>query len=383
MRWRLSFGIVFSLTFVAVAVDPGPALYARHPDNEQDLLTRLGHEQDPVKKSKYATRLAQLKLQQSTDAYGKGDVEQGEKLLDDYLKWVQSSWDFLKGSGRQAERKPQGFKELDIALREDSRRFEDLQHRVPFADRDPVNKAAQATEKIRSEVLAVLFPSGDSRGAGKGSEHRSKPGPPLHFLGASPPLAAEKEAALSEEEEDKLREQQDPGGRIELYLDFAEERLNQFDQFRQKPADPKYNTGDYLDKLLGQYIALQEEMKSWIQYQYDHQGDMRKGLRALLNRGPHQLEQLRHVQEEPDPFLSDYRASLRDATDNLTDVLDGATTALSNQEKRFGELKKQEKVDEQQAKQAAKDEKKRIKEEEKLRKKERKQKQVPEDVDQN
>lgn len=200
-------------------------------------------------------------------------------------------------------------------------------------------------------------------------------------LGQHP--AAQKEASLSEEEADKLREEQDPGRRIDLYLDFAEERLNQFDQFRQKPADPKYDTGSYLDKLLGQYIALQEEMKNWIQYQYDHQGDMRKGLRALLNRGPRQLEQLRHIQQEPDPFADTYKDSLRDAMDNLTDALDGATAALSNQEKKFGEMKKQEKVDEQQAKQAAKDERKRIKEEEKLRKKERKQRQVPEDVDQN
>jgi hypothetical protein len=196
-------------------------------------------------------------------------------------------------------------------------------------------------------------------------------------------IPAQKEAALSEEEEDKLREEQDPGKRIELYLDFAQDRLGQFDQFRQKPADPKYDTGGYLDKLLGQYIALQDELKNWIQYQYDRQGDMRQGLRTLLERGAQQLEQLRHIREEPDAFVSDYRDSLRDAIDNVTDILDGATTALNSQQKKFGELKRQEKVDEQQAKQAAKDEKKRMKEEEKLRKKEHKQGQVPEDADQN
>ena len=194
-------------------------------------------------------------------------------------------------------------------------------------------------------------------------------------------IPAQKEAALSEEEEDKLREEQDPGKRIGLYLDFAQDRLSQFDQFRQKPADPKYDNGGYLDKLLGQYIALQDELKNWIQYQYDRQGDMRSGLRALLDRGPRQLDELQHIEQEPDRFVSDYRDSLRDAIDNLTDMLDGATTALNSQVKKFGEIKRQEKLDEQQAKQAARDEKKRIKEEEKLRKKERKQGQVPEDAD--
>lgn len=174
-------GITLWLVFVAVVVDLGPALPARHPDNEQDLLARLEREQNPVKKSRYATRLAQVKLQQSTDAYAKRDFEQGAKLLDDYLKWVGRSWDFLKGSGRPADRKPQGFKELDIALREDARKFEDLQHSIPFTDRDPVAKAAQAAEKIRGEVLAVLFPNGESRGAGKASGPQGKPAPPPHF----------------------------------------------------------------------------------------------------------------------------------------------------------------------------------------------------------
>ncbi len=245
-------------------------------------------------------------------------------------------------------------------------------------------------------LVALAEPSIGSRGRACptpewscGRRGRVRQAVPLHWTFTSPRArlepgaAAQKEAALSEEEEDKLREEQDPGKRIELYLDFAEERLTQFDAFRQKPADPKYDTGGYLDKLLGQYIALQDELKNWIQYQYDHQGDMRKGLHAFLDRGPRQLEQLRHIQQEPDAFAAAYRDSLRDAIDDLTDALDGATTALGSQEKKFGEMKKQEKIDEQQAKQAAKEEKKRIKEEEKLRKKERKQKQVPEDADQN
>jgi hypothetical protein len=122
-----------------------------------------------------------LKLQQATDAYTKGDLDQGPKLLDEYLNWVKHSWDLLKSSGRPAERKPQGFKELDIALREDARQFGDLEHRVPFTDRDPVTKASQEAEKIRGEVLAVLFPAGESGATGKTGVPGGKPAPPPHF----------------------------------------------------------------------------------------------------------------------------------------------------------------------------------------------------------
>jgi len=181
MRYASGAGFVSSLVFIAVTAGPRPALSARHVENEADMVAHFEREHNPVKKSIDATRLAQLKLQQATDAYTKGDLDQGKKLLGDYLKWIKSSWDLLKSSGRPAERKPQGFKELDIALREDARQFGDLEHRVPFTDRDPVTKASQEAEKIRGEVLAVLFPAGESGATGKTGVPGGKPAPPPHF----------------------------------------------------------------------------------------------------------------------------------------------------------------------------------------------------------
>jgi hypothetical protein len=174
-------GFVLSLVFIAVMVNPPTALGAHHTESEAEMEAHFEREQNPVKKSIYATRLAQLKLQQVTDAYAKGDLDQGQKLLDDYLQWVKRSWDLLRNSGRPAERKPQGFKELDIALREDARQFGDLEHRVPFTDREPVTKAAHEAEKIRGEVLAVLFPTGEPTAAGKASAPGGNPAPPPHF----------------------------------------------------------------------------------------------------------------------------------------------------------------------------------------------------------
>lgn len=181
-------------------------------------------------------------------------------------------------------------------------------------------------------------------------------------------LAAQSGARLSEEEEDKLREAQDPGQRIVVYLDFLQERLARFESFRHRPDDPKYNYAGYLDDLMGEYIAINEEMKNWIQFQYEHSGDMRAGLRPLLDRGPQQLVALRAIQSSPDPYAGKYGDSLRDAIDQLSDTLDGATQALAGQEKKFGELKKQEKEDKRLSKERAKEESKRTKQEKKLRK---------------
>ncbi len=184
---------------------------------------------------------------------------------------------------------------------------------------------------------------------------------------------AQKPDYLSDEEEDKIRDAQEPSERIEVYLTLAQSRLDRIEEFRSKPMDPQYDNGAYIDHLLEEYISITEDLKNWIQDQYDRRGDMRKGLHKVLERGPKQLDELRRIQQSPDAYAADYAKSLRDAKDDFTDALDGATRALGDQVKLFGELKREEKAEAQSQKARTKEEKKRSKEEEKLRKKERKQ----------
>jgi hypothetical protein len=186
-------------------------------------------------------------------------------------------------------------------------------------------------------------------------------------------LRAQKPDYLSDEEEDKVRDAQEPSARIELYLTLAQSRLDRIAAFRSKPMDPQYDNGAYIDHLLDEYISLTDDLKNWIQDQYDRRGDMRTGLHKVLQMGPKQLEDLRRIQGSPDAYAADYAKSLRDAKDDFTDALDGATKALGDQVKMFGELKRDEKAEAQSEKERTKEEKKRSKEEEKLRKKESKQ----------
>jgi hypothetical protein len=183
---------------------------------------------------------------------------------------------------------------------------------------------------------------------------------------------AQKPDYLSDEEEDKIRDAQEPSERIEVYLTLAQRRLDRIEEFRSKPMDPQYDNGAYIDHLLDEYISLTDDLKNWIQDQYDRRGDMRKGLQKVLAMGPKQLNDLQRIQGSPDAYAADYAKSLRDAKDDFTDALDGATKALGDQVKMFGELKQEEQADAQSEKARTKEEKKRSKEEEKLRKKERK-----------
>ncbi len=166
---------------------------------------------------------------------------------------------------------------------------------------------------------------------------------------------------LTDSEVERLRDAQDPSLRIGVYLDLMEARLEPL-------AGPQAGPGA-IQRQLSQYVSLDSELKDWIQDQYDHHGDMRKGLRSLLERGPHQFEQLRALEKRPGAAHASYTSNLNDAIANLNDTLDGAAKALSGQEKLFGQLKEERKADRRAVKERIKEEKKRQKEEEKLRKK--------------
>jgi hypothetical protein len=204
----------------------------------------------------------------------------------------------------------------------------------------------------------------------------------LSFLAPAKTARAQKPDYLSDDEEENIRDAQGPSERIEVYLTLTQSRLDRIEAFRSKPMDPQYDNGAYIDHLFDQYISLTDDLKNWIQDQYDRRGDMRKGLQKVLEVGPKQLHDLQRIQDSPDAYAADYTRSLRDAKDDFTDALDGATKALGDQVKLFGELKQDQKADAQAEKARTKEEKKQSKEEEKLRKKEQKH-HPPSDEDQN
>jgi len=182
--------------------------------------------------------------------------------------------------------------------------------------------------------------------------------------------AVDKPDYLDEDESEQLREAQDPSQRIEAYLSLAQIRLTRFDDVRSRPADPTHDVAGYLDTQLDQYIRITDDLKNWIEEHYERRDDMRAGLKKFMEMGPHQIDQLRHAEEDSSPYAAEYHRSLGDAIDNFSDALDGATKALSDQVKLFGELKREEKADAQAVKERAHEEKKRTKEEVKLRHKE-------------
>lgn len=153
-------------------------LHAFRKDRENDLLPRIQREHDLVKKTKYEIRLARLKLIQGAAACEKDDHDGCSKSLSAYLELMKSSWKDLQLSGRNAVKQPSGFKELDIALREDAYTLEDLKRRMPIEDTGGIDPVIQEVKRIHDEDFAALFPGGVSRPKENKPTHRTAP----HFM---------------------------------------------------------------------------------------------------------------------------------------------------------------------------------------------------------
>jgi len=156
-RWT---SLPVGLTFIGIVLTGTPAMGR---DTEQQLLARIQSEQNPIKKAKEEIKLANFKLSHIQDAYSQGNIEEGAKLLGTFVEAMKTSWKTLQDSGRIAAKQPQGFRELEISLREDVRALQDLGRTVGYFDRAPLDNAVQELEHMHDEVIKALFPGGTPR----------------------------------------------------------------------------------------------------------------------------------------------------------------------------------------------------------------------------
>lgn len=148
--------------------------WPHHQDSEQDLTRRIEQEHNPVKKAKYQIRLGRLKLLHGISACDQEDHAGCGQSLDAYLKLMQRSWRGLQATGRKAVKHPQGYRALDIALRENGLLLEDLKHRLPFADHAGIDQVLKQNEGLHDEVFKALFPGAVPPASGPMNDHPDK-----------------------------------------------------------------------------------------------------------------------------------------------------------------------------------------------------------------
>lgn len=155
--------LVFIVTVVAVsscAVVRTASLQGQYDkrlerlQRERDKLNRIT---DPVDRTKTDINISEILLTLASEAVKTGEPEVLEKRLKEYVEAIQDAHQSMIKTGRDAHRKPKGFKELEIALRRQIRTLDDIGRTLTFDQRDPVDRAKQEASEIRDELLKALF----------------------------------------------------------------------------------------------------------------------------------------------------------------------------------------------------------------------------------
>jgi hypothetical protein len=119
---------------------------------------KLQKETDPVDRAKIGVKISDILVEDVGDAVRQGDFDELATQLTAYAETIENAHKALVDSGRDAVKKPGGFKELEIALRQHVRKFEDLSRTLNLQRRVPLERTKDLAASIRDKVLKALFP---------------------------------------------------------------------------------------------------------------------------------------------------------------------------------------------------------------------------------
>ena len=133
----------------------------QQPDKRVDELQKerdkLKREKDPVGHTKIDIRISEILLGFIGDSAKNGDFDQMQKQLQEYSAVIDDAADTMMKTGRDANRHPGGFKDLEISLRHQMSRLEGLGQGLTFEHRDPVIKAKEIASGIRDRLIKALL----------------------------------------------------------------------------------------------------------------------------------------------------------------------------------------------------------------------------------
>jgi len=145
----ISVGVLLALPFCcpAHAQDPLAAAIAQY---EQ--------EPDPVRKARDLARFGDEQISRASRQFKSGDDVGSLHTLEQYRDEVQITFQELKATGANAEKRPAGFKELQISLRQTTRHMDDLIFTIPVDKRPFFQAVRSEVGKMQNDLMDELFP---------------------------------------------------------------------------------------------------------------------------------------------------------------------------------------------------------------------------------
>ncbi len=161
---------VLPLTTPALALD---AKLERRYQAQQIKLQRQGKS---VKKVKILIRMSAIDLEIVSRGVRRSQYSEADRILGRYAGTVGRAEQVLKDSNRDPQRKPGGFKHLEISLRKQLRQLADLRDLYPFDRQQVIDRAIACAEAVKQRMIAALFGPDNTGRSGSGSSEAGPDG---------------------------------------------------------------------------------------------------------------------------------------------------------------------------------------------------------------
>jgi hypothetical protein len=140
-------GVLFFACFATIA-----------SDKVQELQTRFDRETDPVHKAKILEKLGDAEFAEGRRAEKAGDYNGLGLLMEKYRDNARIAFDGLKKRRQDAERHPEGFKQLQFHVDKALRELDQILVIAPTEYKPPLLLVHQDLNAINDELLRMLFP---------------------------------------------------------------------------------------------------------------------------------------------------------------------------------------------------------------------------------
>jgi hypothetical protein len=145
MRIALTILALLGLTSLSMLALPG----AHNDESLEQLIARADSAPAGDRPSLYM-HIARQQADAADKFYMDGDAESGNKALNNVVTYSEKASEAAGTTGKK-------LKDTEISLRKLSEKFRDIKHNLPFDDQAPVQQAIDRLEKMRTDLLSVMF----------------------------------------------------------------------------------------------------------------------------------------------------------------------------------------------------------------------------------
>ena len=131
----------------------------RATDPLADLQARFDKETDAIQKAKILQKLGDAQFAEARRAEKDGDTSTVGLTLEKYRDNVRAALDALKKQHPNAEKQPNGYRQLEIHLRKGIREVDESLLVAPDPFKPPLQIVQQDLVSMDDELLKLLFPN--------------------------------------------------------------------------------------------------------------------------------------------------------------------------------------------------------------------------------